>query len=67
MPVVALKNFLRLESSAGILLVVATIAALLVSNSPLAGLYERLLNVPLSDPIAAAPPGALAPSMGCVP
>ena len=47
MPVVALKNFLRLESSAGVLLVVATIAALLVSNSPLSGLYERLLNVPL--------------------
>lgn len=47
MPVAALKNFLRLESSAGILLVLATIAALLVSNSPLSGLYERLLNVPL--------------------
>ena len=47
MPVAALKQFLRLESSAGILLVVATIAALLVSNSPLAGLYERLLDVPL--------------------
>lgn len=47
MPVVALKNFLRLESSAGVLLVIATIAALIVSNSPLSGLYERLLNVPL--------------------
>lgn len=47
MPVAALKNFLRLESSAGVLLVMATIAALLVSNSPLSGLYERLLNVPL--------------------
>lgn len=47
MPVAALKNFLRLESSAGILLVVATIAALLVSNSPLSGFYERLLSVPL--------------------
>lgn len=47
MPVTALKNFLRLESSAGVLLVIATIAALVVSNSPLSGLYERLLNVPL--------------------
>jgi NhaA family Na+:H+ antiporter len=47
MPVAALKNFLRLESSAGVLLVMATIAALLVSNSPLSGLYDRLLNVPL--------------------
>ena len=47
MPVAALRNFLRLESSAGILLVIATVAALLVSNSPLAPFYERLLNVPL--------------------
>lgn len=47
MPVAALKNFLRLESSAGILLVGATIAALLVSNSPLYSLYERVLSVPL--------------------
>ena len=47
MPVAALRNFLRLESSAGVLLVMATIAALIVSNSALAGLYERLLNVPL--------------------
>lgn len=47
MPVAALKNFLRLESSAGVLLVVATAAALVVSNSALAGVYERLLDVPL--------------------
>ena len=47
MPVTALRNFLRLESSAGVLLVIATIAALLVSNSPLSSLYERLLGVPL--------------------
>jgi NhaA family Na+:H+ antiporter len=47
MPGTALKNFLRLESSAGVLLVVATVAALLASNSPLSGIYERLLNVPL--------------------
>ena len=47
MPVAALRNFLRLESSAGVLLVIATVVALIVSNSPLASLYERLLNVPL--------------------
>lgn len=47
MPVNALRNFLRLESSAGVLLVAATIAALIVSNSPMSALYERLLNVPL--------------------
>jgi NhaA family Na+:H+ antiporter len=42
-----LKNFLRLESSAGVLLVIATFVALIVSNSPLQGLYEGLLDVPL--------------------
>ena len=47
MPVAALKNFLRLESSAGVLLVIATVLALLVSNSPLANLYQYLLDVPL--------------------
>ncbi len=47
MPVAALRNFLRLESSAGVLLVISTIAALLVSNSPLASLYGRLLDVPM--------------------
>ncbi len=47
MPVAALRNFLRLESSAGVLLVIATIAALLIANSPLRSLYEGLLEVPL--------------------
>jgi NhaA family Na+:H+ antiporter len=47
MPVTALKNFLRLESSAGVLLVIATIGALLIVNSPLQSLYERFLDVPL--------------------
>ena len=42
----ALKNFLRLESAAGILLVAAA-AALLVSNSALSDLYQQLLDVPL--------------------
>ena len=48
MPVIALKNFIRLESSAGILLVFATVSALAVSNSPLAELYGSLLDVPFS-------------------
>ena len=47
MPVNALRDFLKLESTAGILLVVATCCALVVSNSPLAGLYERMLDVRL--------------------
>jgi NhaA family Na+:H+ antiporter len=48
MPLKALQKFIRLESSSGVLLVLATIVALVVSNSPLARLYERLLDVPLS-------------------
>ena len=46
-PVNALRNFLRLESTAGVLLVGATVAALLVSNSPLAAAYERFLGIPI--------------------
>ncbi len=48
MPVKALQQFTRLESFAGILLVFATVLALLVSNSALGAWYERLLEVPLS-------------------
>lgn len=47
MPVNALRNFLKLESSAGILLVLAAIIALLVSNSPLADRYQNLLATPV--------------------
>lgn len=44
----ALKNFLKLESTAGILLVLSAVLALIVSNSPLQELYRHLLDVPLS-------------------
>ncbi len=47
MTVAALKSFLRLESAAGILLVLAATAALLVSNSALGDSYQQLLNAPL--------------------
>jgi len=43
----ALKSFLRLESAAGLLLVSATVAALLVSNTPLVSWYNAVLDVPL--------------------
>ena len=46
MPVQMLKQFIKLESSAGILLVGATVLALIVSNSPLASLYDAFLDVP---------------------
>ncbi len=40
----ALRNFLRLESASGILLIGAAILAMLLANSPLAGLYQALLQ-----------------------
>lgn len=48
MPLKALQNFIRLESSAGVLLVLAALLALVVSNSPLSQLYASLLDLPLS-------------------
>ena len=43
----ALNHFFKLESSAGILLMLATVLALLVSNTPLNSLYEQVLGTHL--------------------
>ena len=40
-----LTDFLKLESTAGILLVLAAALAILISNSPLAGFYQQFLDV----------------------
>jgi Na+:H+ antiporter, NhaA family len=40
-----LHEFLRLEAAAGIVLMIAAVAAMGAANSPLAALYERLLRV----------------------
>lgn len=47
MPLNVLRDFLRLEAAGGILLVVAAVLALAVSNSPLHAAYAALLDVPL--------------------
>jgi len=44
----ALMEFLRLESAGGILLVVAAVLALILANSPLHGLYAKVLGVPVT-------------------
>ena len=44
---VALRDFLKLESASGILLVIAGVAAMLVANSPLFDLYQSLLQTPI--------------------
>lgn len=41
------NKFLKKESSVGILLMIATVLALLLANSPLHGLYEYFLETPL--------------------
>ena len=48
MPMRALREFLRLEASGGLILIGAAIAALALSNSPYAGHYEAFRNLTLS-------------------
>ncbi|HEY5646562.1 MAG TPA: Na+/H+ antiporter NhaA [Pseudomonadales bacterium] len=43
----SLRQFFRLEAAGGILLVAAAMLALVISNSPLDGLYEAFLDVPV--------------------
>src|ERR1044072_7089494 len=42
-----LQELLRLETSAGYVLIAATVAAMIVANSPLASRYHTLLEFPL--------------------
>jgi NhaA family Na+:H+ antiporter len=43
----ALKDFLKLESASGLVLMAAAAVALAVANSPLSGLYGQLIDLPL--------------------
>jgi NhaA family Na+:H+ antiporter len=45
MPLQAVREFLKLESAGGILLLAAAASALLISNSPLASRYDALLEL----------------------
>ena len=42
-----MREFLRLESAGGVLLLIAAVIALLIANSPLAGYYEVFLDTPV--------------------
>jgi NhaA family Na+:H+ antiporter len=44
----AAREFLRHEAASGILLMVATVLALVMANSPASGLYDALLSTPVS-------------------
>ena len=43
----AIREFLKLESASGIILVGAAVLALIASNSPLSGLYDLFLETPV--------------------
>ncbi len=43
----AIKDFLKLEAASGILLMIATVIALVLANSPVSGLYSALLDTPV--------------------
>ncbi len=49
----ALREFLKLESSGGILLCITAALAMIVANSPLAGLYQSLLDTPVAVQVGA--------------
>lgn len=48
-----IKNFLSLESSGGIILMVAAVLAMIVANSPAAGLYALFLDTPVEVRVGA--------------
>lgn len=48
MPVNAIRKFLQLEASAGIILMIAAAVAIVLDNSPLAPLYDALLGTKFS-------------------
>jgi len=43
----AIRDFLKLESTSGILLVLAAVLAMVVANSPAADIYGRLITMPV--------------------
>jgi NhaA family Na+:H+ antiporter len=49
----SIKDFLKLESASGILLIIAAVIALLFANSPLSDVYDAMLNIPVHIRIGA--------------
>ena len=49
----AIREFLRLESAAGALLLLTTVVALTIANSPLSWLYDALLDTPVAVQVGA--------------
>ena len=51
--VAAIKEFLKLESASGILLIIAAACAMLLANSPLSHYYDLLLDTPVEIRVGA--------------
>jgi NhaA family Na+:H+ antiporter len=52
-PLSAIRQFLKLESASGLLIVLAGILAMIAANTPLSGLYDGLLSVPVEVRVGA--------------
>jgi len=48
----AIRDFMKLESAGGILLLIAAVAAMLVANSPLLPVYDAFLDAPVGIQVA---------------
>ena len=53
MPLGAVRDFLKWESAGSVVLLAAALLAMLLSNSPLAGLYQSLLDLPFGVTLGA--------------
>ncbi|MFS1539609.1 MAG: Na+/H+ antiporter NhaA [Candidatus Phlomobacter fragariae] len=47
------RQFLKLEAASGVLLIIAAILALIMANTPLQGIYQQFLNIPVAVKISA--------------
>jgi len=59
-----LHDFLRQEAAAGVLLLIATVFAMLVANSPLTGAYHTFLDLPVTVGIGSFRAGQAAAAVG---
>lgn len=48
-----IRQFLKLEAASGVLLIIAAILALIMANTPLQGIYQQFLNIPIAVKISA--------------
>lgn len=47
MPKATFNAFIKLESAGGLLLLIAAVAAMILKNSPMGGVYETFLDIPI--------------------